>query len=49
MGKGGENLEILKSRKVSLEELSHHRTPQDGTIFIFVNNIASIRNFVIDL
>lgn len=30
MGKGGEKQELKKGRKISLEELSHHRTPNDG-------------------
>lgn len=31
MGKGGENVqEYKKDKKISLEELSKHRTPSDG-------------------
>mmetsp|Transcript_7129 Transcript_7129/g.15596 ORF Transcript_7129/g.15596 Transcript_7129/m.15596 type:complete len:464 (-) Transcript_7129:101-1492(-) len=30
MGKGGEKLEVKKGRKISLEELSAHRTPNDA-------------------
>jgi hypothetical protein len=30
MGKGGEKQEVKKGRKISLEELSAHRTPNDG-------------------
>ena len=30
MGKGGENAQELNGRKISMEELSHHRTPDDG-------------------
>lgn len=30
MGKGGEKIQLKKGRKISLEELSKHRTPEDG-------------------
>ena len=30
MGKGGDKPEERKGRKISLEELSAHRTPNDG-------------------
>jgi hypothetical protein len=30
MGRGGENIQELKNRKISVEELSKHRTPDDG-------------------
>ena len=30
MGKGGEKPESTKGRKITLEELSAHRTPEDG-------------------
>lgn len=30
MGKGGEIIQNKKQNKVSLEELSKHRTPSDG-------------------
>ncbi len=32
MGKGGEKPVLKKGRKISLEELSTHRTPEDGKI-----------------
>eukprot|EP01038_Epipyxis_sp_PR26KG_P016254 gene16254-22133_t len=32
MGKGGENAQELNGRKISLEELSHHRTPDDAWV-----------------
>ena len=30
MGKGGESVQVEKTRKISLEELSEHRTPEDA-------------------
>ena len=30
MGKGGESVQAEKIRKISLEELSEHRTPEDA-------------------
>lgn len=30
MGKGGESAQQEKTRKISLEELSEHRTPEDA-------------------
>ena len=32
MGKGGQNIKEFKGRKISLEELSKHRTASDGKI-----------------
>jgi hypothetical protein len=33
MGKGGENIkETKRGRKISLEELSHHRTMDNGIV-----------------
>ena len=30
MGKGGDSLQVEKSRQIGLEELSEHRTPEDA-------------------
>ena len=30
MGKGGDSLQVQKSRQIGLEELSEHRTPEDA-------------------
>jgi hypothetical protein len=34
MGKGGENSSAQPSRKITLDELSQHRTPDNGIIII---------------
>lgn len=33
MGKGGENSSNQPSRKITLDELSQHRTPENGIIY----------------
>lgn len=35
MGKGGERSEIAKKKKITIEELAKHRTPEDGNVFYF--------------
>ncbi len=42
MGKGGDKPELKKGRKISLEELSAHRTPEDGKLAqLFGTSIVS--------
>jgi hypothetical protein len=35
MGKGGENSSNQPSRKISLDELSQHRTPDNGNNILY--------------
>jgi len=46
MGKGGENNSAQPSRKITLDELSQHRTPDNGiinhTIYILYINLLLI-------
>jgi hypothetical protein len=35
MGKGGENKGGQPTRKISLDELSQHRTPDNGILFYY--------------
>lgn len=34
MGRGGENFQEIKNKKITVEELSKHRTPEDGEVYI---------------
>ena len=36
MGKGGENKGGQPTRKISLDELSQHRTPENGIIYYVI-------------
>jgi hypothetical protein len=35
MGKGGERTQLSKNKKITIEELAKHRTPEDGNNFEF--------------
>lgn len=49
MGRGGEISQQGKDRKISLEELSQHRTPGDGRIFLvfayllYISQLTTVR------
>lgn len=49
MGKGGENKGGQPTRKISLDELSQHRTPENGIIYYVIYYIYIIYNFYIIL
>lgn len=46
MGKGGDK---VQNKKISLEELSKHRTPPDGTQIILINQKLIISDILIYL